>query len=48
MAEGDTPAVELIGVDRRFLTPDGKSMLALRNFRNFSKNRPEMTNLNHQ
>src|SRR5258708_4461514 len=27
-----TPAVELISVDRRFLTPDGKSMLALRDF----------------
>jgi NitT/TauT family transport system ATP-binding protein len=27
-----SPAVELVGVDRRFLTPDGKSMLALRNF----------------
>jgi NitT/TauT family transport system ATP-binding protein len=33
MAESaEVPAVELIGADRRFLTPDGKSMLALRNF----------------
>ncbi|MEI7494680.1 MAG: ABC transporter ATP-binding protein [Betaproteobacteria bacterium] len=27
-----TPAVELINVSRRFVTPDGKSMTALRNF----------------
>ena len=27
-----TPAIELINVSRRFLTPDGKSMTALRNF----------------
>ncbi len=28
----DTPAIELINVSRRFLTPDGKSMTALRDF----------------
>ena len=33
MAESnDAPAVELVSVDRRFLTPDGKSMLAIRDF----------------
>jgi NitT/TauT family transport system ATP-binding protein len=30
--EKDSPAIELINVSRRFLTPDGKSMTALRNF----------------
>ena len=29
---GETPAIELINVSRRFLTPDGKSMTAIRNF----------------
>ena len=28
----NSPAIELINVSRRFLTPDGKSMTALRNF----------------
>jgi NitT/TauT family transport system ATP-binding protein len=28
----DSPAIELINVSRRFLTPDGKSMTALRSF----------------
>ena len=27
-----TPAIELINVSRRFLTPDGKSMTAIRDF----------------
>ena len=26
------PAIELVNVSRRFITPDGKSMTALRNF----------------
>jgi NitT/TauT family transport system ATP-binding protein len=29
---GQTPAIELINVSRRFLTPDGKSMTAIRDF----------------
>ena len=32
MSTTTTPAIELINVSRRFLTPDGKSMTALRNF----------------
>jgi len=28
----DSPAIDLINVSRRFLTPDGKSMTALRDF----------------
>jgi NitT/TauT family transport system ATP-binding protein len=32
MSTTNTPAIELINVSRRFLTPDGKSMTALRNF----------------
>ena len=31
-APNSSPAIELINVSRRFLTPDGKSMTALRDF----------------
>jgi NitT/TauT family transport system ATP-binding protein len=31
-ATTSTPAIELINVSRRFLTPDGKSMTAIRDF----------------
>src|ERR1035438_632144 len=31
-SEATSPAIELINVSRRFLTPDGKSMTALRDF----------------
>ena len=30
--DNNSPAIELINVSRRFLTPDGKSMTALRDF----------------
>ncbi|MGO4815874.1 ATP-binding cassette domain-containing protein, partial [Cupriavidus sp. 2MCAB6] len=31
-APDESPAIELINVSRRFLTPDGKSMTAIRDF----------------